>query len=46
MQGQNTQPPYHEFVQVKKQAFATAAEGDIALLLHTIQLHAAIHKVQ
>jgi hypothetical protein len=44
-QGQNTQSPYHEFVQLKTQACCTTIEGDIALLLHTIQLHAAIHKV-
>ena len=44
--GHLSTPPYHEFVQVKALAANTPTEGDIALLLHTIQLQAAVHNVQ
>ena len=45
-QGHTTTPPHHEFVQVKAGPGATPPEGDITLLLHTIQLNGAVHKVQ
>ena len=44
--GPHRSPAYHEFIQVKAQAFNTAIAGDIAILLHTIQLQAAIHSVE
>ena len=37
--------PYHQFLHTRPVAATTAAAGDIAILLHTIQLHAAVHKV-
>ena len=38
--------PYHEFLHIRSLPARPVAEGDITLLLHTIQLNAAVHKVQ
>jgi hypothetical protein len=38
-------PPYHECVQVKALPATSTPAGDITLLLHTILLHAEVHKV-